>query len=179
VEGAANKRSPSGVPGRHNTWVIQIHSHAPDHPVAAAVLRAYMHEIVARYDDRPATEAEIDEVMREYPDDDLAPPSGLLLVATDDDGDTVLGCVGVRVLEPGITEITRMFVRPEARRRGIASQLIKAAEEAARGMGATLMRLDTRKDLVEARALYPKHGYTEIADYNGDFYADHWFEKSL
>jgi GNAT superfamily N-acetyltransferase len=57
--------------------------------------------------------------------------------------------------------------------------LIKAAEDEARGMGATRMRLDTRKDLVEARALYPKHGYAEITDYNSDYYADHWFEKRL
>jgi hypothetical protein len=35
------------------------------------------------------------------------------------------------------------------------------------------------KDLVEARGLYAKHGYTEIPAYNSGEYADHWFEKKL
>jgi GNAT superfamily N-acetyltransferase len=156
---------------------VKIEPLAPDHPGAVAVLRAYMHEIAGRYNGRPMTEQEIDELQVEHPNDDLAPPTGLLLVARE--GDDVLGCVGLRLLEPKIAELTRMFVHADARGRGIASQLIGSVEQAARDLGATRMRLDTRRDLVEARALYPKHGYVEIDDYNGDYYADHWFEKSL
>jgi ribosomal protein S18 acetylase RimI-like enzyme len=66
-----------------------------------------------------------------------------------------------------------------ARGQGGASQLLRAAEEAARGLGAEVMRLDTRHDLVEARGLYAKHGYREIAPYDERRYADHWFEKRL
>jgi GNAT superfamily N-acetyltransferase len=157
--------------------VIAIHPLRPDHPDAVRIISAYMTELVGRYQQRPTTEQEIDELVPQYPNDDLAPPSGVLLVASEDDA--ILGCVGVRVLGPGTTELTRMFVYPDARRRGIASQLIKAAEDAARELGATRMRLDTREDLVEARALYSKHGYAEITDYNSDYYADHWFEKQL
>jgi GNAT superfamily N-acetyltransferase len=58
-------------------------------------------------------------------------------------------------------------------------ELIAAIEDEARKAGATRMRLDTRKDLVEARALYPRHGYVETADYNASPFADHWFEKPL
>ncbi|HEY8981257.1 MAG TPA: GNAT family N-acetyltransferase, partial [Streptomyces sp.] len=43
----------------------------------------------------------------------------------------------------------------------------------------TRMILDTRADLVEARALYARLGYTETAPHNDDKYADHWFTKPL
>ena len=152
---------------------------APTHPDAVAVRRAYMVEIVGRYYDRPTSDTEIDDLMVEYADDDLAAPSGLFLVVRDGEGGAVIGCAGLRRLDPQTTELTRMFVYPEARRRGIASLLIAAAEDAARELGVTTMRLDTRKDLVAARALYRKHGYVEIQRYNDDFYADHWFEKPL
>lgn len=46
-------------------------------------------------------------------------------------------------------------------------------------MGLTTARLDTRKDLVEARRLYARNGYVEIPAYNSSPYADHWFEKRL
>jgi hypothetical protein len=57
--------------------------------------------------------------------------------------------------------------------------LIAAAEEAALGLGATIMRLDTRHDLVEATALYAHHGYVEVNPFSDSPYADYWFEKKL
>ncbi|PWU62123.1 GNAT family N-acetyltransferase, partial [Micromonospora globispora] len=52
-------------------------------------------------------------------------------------------------------------------------------EEQARAAGADRIRLDTRADLVEARALYARHGYVEIPAFNDGQYAEHWFEKTL
>ena len=46
-------------------------------------------------------------------------------------------------------------------------------------MGASTIRLSTRSDLVEARAMYAKHGYVEIPRYGDDDFADHWLEKML
>ncbi|GAA1221136.1 hypothetical protein GCM10009665_09110 [Kitasatospora nipponensis] len=62
---------------------------------------------------------------------------------------------------------------------GGAAGLLAAVEAPAGGLGLTVLRLDTRGDLVEARALYARHGYREIPRYNDSRYADHWFEKSL
>lgn len=42
-----------------------------------------------------------------------------------------------------------------------------------------MLRLDTRSDLVEARALYVRHGFAEIPAYNDNPYAQHWYEKPL
>jgi GNAT superfamily N-acetyltransferase len=72
-----------------------------------------------------------------------------------------------------------MFVRPEARGTGVAAMLLAAAEQRARADGASVVRLNTRNDLVEARALYAKHGYQEIPPYGDDPLAEHWFEKKL
>jgi hypothetical protein len=42
-----------------------------------------------------------------------------------------------------------------------------------------VMILDTRNDLVEARALYARLGYEETGRHNEDPYAEHWFRKNL
>ena len=57
--------------------------------------------------------------------------------------------------------------------------LVRAAEDAARALGAGRLILDTRHDLVEARALYARLGYAETAPHNDDPYAEHWFAKAL
>jgi ribosomal protein S18 acetylase RimI-like enzyme len=56
---------------------------------------------------------------------------------------------------------------------------VAAAERAARELGAARIVLDTRGDLVEARALYARLGYTETGPHNADPYAEHWFAKAL
>jgi GNAT superfamily N-acetyltransferase len=65
------------------------------------------------------------------------------------------------------------------RGRGGAALLVGAAEEAPRDLGAAELILDTRSDLVEARSLYARLGYTETGPHNDDKYAEHWFRKDL
>ncbi|MBU7596463.1 GNAT family N-acetyltransferase [Streptomyces sp. P38-E01] len=166
-----------------------------DSQAAQGELRAYYAELVSRYFDRPATPESVDAAMADEPSGDLAPPTGLFLLA--EYGGTVGGCVGVRLIEragqlephlrrgtealrePQVAELTRLFVRPECRGSGGGAALLAAAEEAARVLGVHLLRMDTRKDLVEARALYTRHGYTEVPAFNEEPYADHWFAKHL
>lgn len=147
------------------------------HPDAVAVLRAYFDEVASRYYGRQATADEIDAALAEDPSDHLDPPTGLFFVAREDD--QVAGCVGVKFAESGIAEVTRMFVKESARRRGWGTRLLETAELAARRNGARTMRLDTRDDLVEALALYARNGYREVAPYGSRLYADHWLEKIL
>jgi GNAT superfamily N-acetyltransferase len=152
--------------------------HPVTSPESATLLRRYYTELVSRFYGRPTDDDEVSAVLAEEPSDDLARPTGEFLVARLDG--VPVGCVGLRVLTPATLELTRMYVGPEARGRGIAGLLISSAERvAAEDFGAAAIRLDTRKDLIEARTLYAKHGYTEIGNYNGSRYADHWFEKQL
>lgn len=151
---------------------------AVDHPDAVAILREYLNDVASRYYGRPATEAELNTALAEAPSDDLVAPTGAFLLARLGDG-APAGCVGTRVVEPGLTELTRMYVRPAHRGTGGGPRLVAAAEEVARLLGSKLMRLDTRHDLVEARALYARTGYAEVTPFNQDKYADHWFAKPL
>jgi ribosomal protein S18 acetylase RimI-like enzyme len=149
-------------------------------PVAAEacrILRAYFDDVAGRYFGRPATEAEIAAAMREDPSDDLTPPSGLLLVARE--GGNVLGCAGLRLLPGQVAEVTRVFVVPAARGRGLGSRLLHCLEDHARQHRRSTLRLDTRRDLIEARRLYARHGYREVAPFRSGPYADYWFEKTL
>jgi GNAT superfamily N-acetyltransferase len=144
---------------------------------ARHALRAYFEEVASRYYGRQANEDEIATAMREDPSGDLVPPQGLLLVAQENGG--VLGCAGLRLLPSQIAEVTRVFVVAAARRRGLGSRLLRCLEDHARERGVSTLRLDTRRDLIEARRLYARHGYREVRPFSNGPYADYWFEKNL
>lgn len=150
---------------------------APDDDAARWVLRAYFGEVASRYYGRPATGDEVAAAMREEPSDDLALPRGLFLVAREEGA--VLGCAGLRLLPGRIGEVTRLFVVPAARRRGLGVRLLDGLEDHARRHGVTTLRLDTRRDLTEARRLYARHGYREVPPFSHGPYADHWFAKAV
>jgi len=150
---------------------------APDDDAARWVLRAYFDEVASRYYGRPATEDEIAAAMREDPSDDLARPHGLILVAHEEGA--VLGCAGLRLLPGRVGEVTRVFVVPGARRRGLGARLLDGLEDHARRHGVAMLRLDTRRDLTEARRLYARHGYREVRPSSHGLYVDHSFEKTL
>ena len=147
---------------------------------AHQALRDYYHDIAGRYHGRPLTEDEIDEILTEEPDRDLQPPTGWFWVATVDD--RVAGCIGLRYLtEDGtrVGELTRVYVSSTVRRQGLGRRLLTIVEQQARADGVTSLRLDVRTDLVEARALYTRHGFHEAPAFNDSPYAGHWFRKTL
>ncbi|GGS43658.1 GNAT family N-acetyltransferase [Streptomyces cinerochromogenes] len=161
------------------TWTI---APAPyDSPAAAALWRAYYTEVSDRWyllhEGHPTDPEELEREIAAHSGADLAPPGGRLLIGRYDG--TPAGSAGVRLLEADTAELTRVFVLPEMRGRGGAALLVAAAEDAARALGARRVVLDTRSDLVEARALYTRLGYTETGPHNSDPYAEHWFRKEL
>jgi GNAT superfamily N-acetyltransferase len=161
------------------TWTVAPEPY--DSPVAAALWRAYYTEVSDRwyqlYEGRSTDPAELEREIAAYPGADLVPPRGQLLVARY--GGEPAGTSGVRLLDDTTAELTRVFLYGAMRGRGGAALLVRAAEDAARALGARRMVLDTRGDLVEARALYARLGYTEIEAYNDSPYAEHWFHKAL
>ncbi|MBB1243100.1 GNAT family N-acetyltransferase [Streptomyces durbertensis] len=146
-------------------------------PEARAALLAYYTDIVGRYHGRPARQDEVAAAMADEPSDDLAPPGGVFLLGRR--GGEVAGCAGVRFAGPETAELTRVHVRPPWRGTGGGSALVAAAEAEAARLGARVIRLDTRSDLVEARALYAARGYREVAPFSTGPYSDHWFVKEL
>ncbi|MFF8590334.1 GNAT family N-acetyltransferase [Streptomyces sp. NPDC015220] len=152
-----------------------------DSPTAAALWRAYYTEVSDRWyllhEGRRTDPAELEHELAARTGAELAPPTGLLLLARYEGA--AVGTAGVRLLDAGTAELTRVFLVEDARGRGGAALLVAAAEDAARALGARRMVLDTRSDLVEARALYARLGYAETGPHNDDVYAEHWFSKPL
>ena len=92
-----------------------------------------------------------------------APPGGALLIGLNKK--RAIGCVGVRRLSDGVCEMTRLFVRPEARGTGAGLQLAKEIIAVARALGYARMRLDTLDRLTDAMRLYETLGFQRIQPY--------------
>ena len=90
-----------------------------------------------------------------------------------------VACGGLKLLPSGVGEIKRVWVSPVARGMGLGKRMLAELESRAREYGRTSVRLDTNRALTEAIALYRATGYREVADFNGEPYAHHWFEKTL
>lgn len=109
---------------------------------------------------------------------DLGPPGGTYVVGHDSDGIAVCGG-GVKRLSAKACEIKRMYVRPEARGRGVAVQLLAALEDAARELGYSVVRLDTGARQAHAQRVYEAQGYRRIPNFNGNPVATFFGEKVL
>jgi drug/metabolite transporter (DMT)-like permease/GNAT superfamily N-acetyltransferase len=134
------------------------------------LLDAYAAEVFDRNFEREVCRMET--VASEY-----AGPDGVFLVMQQNG--RLVACGGVRRLGDGMGELKRMYVAPDARRRGLGAGLLTALEDEARRLGYRRLRLDTAEPLHEAVGLYRGAGYREIPDYNGNSAATHWFEKEL
>ena len=71
--------------------------------------------------------------------------------------------------------------RAEAPRRAVGRNraLLNRLERVAREAGYEIVRLDTGAKQPASVALFKSSGYEQIADYNGNPVAAHWFEKRL
>ena len=108
---------------------------------------------------------------------DFARPHGTFLVGYVDGEAVCAG--GLKRLDERAAEIKRMYVVPDARRRGVARALLGALEDAARMRGYRVVRLDTGPRQPHAMALYRAAGYADIGNFNANPLAAYWGEKQL
>ncbi|MFC9918223.1 bifunctional helix-turn-helix transcriptional regulator/GNAT family N-acetyltransferase [Agromyces binzhouensis] len=151
---------------------VEVRTVDPADPAARASVAAYFTELASRFDigfDPART--------RPTPDDEFREPNGTFLVAFLH-GDPV-GCVGLKLHGDEPAEVKRLWVASSTRGLGLGARLLREIEAAAAGLGVAAVRLDTNRTLTEAIAMYRSHGYVEIPDFNGEPYADFWFEKRL
>ena len=130
------------------------------------------------YDDPDAVrlvDAMGEELAKRYGDGGLSPaaaqqfsPPGVFLLAERDGA--VVGCGGLRVLEPEVGEVKRMYVDPAARGQGVARELLGALVAHAREQGLSRLLLETGTEQPEAVGLYESQGWTPVPAYG--HYAD-------
>jgi ribosomal protein S18 acetylase RimI-like enzyme len=104
---------------------------------------------------------------------------GVMLVVEDAAGQ-VVGTAGIRALDDaGVGELKRMWVRPECRGAGLGRLLMARGLDEARRLGFRRLRLDSRRDMTAAVALYRSCGFRDIAPYNANPRAEIWMEAAL
>ena len=151
---------------------VEIAPIDPSHPHAQHCLHEYFAELDRRFDTGFDPAQSIPAAAEE-----MRPPAGLFLVATLRADPIGCGALKFHGSEPA--ELKRMWVAESARGLGLGRRLLEELEHHAAENGAPAVRLETNKSLVEAIALYRSAGYVEVAPFNHETYADHWFEKRI
>ena len=152
--------------------MVDVAIEDPTTPDAVWCIEQYFSELNTRF------EAGFDPA-KSIPADahELVPPRGALLIARL--RGRPIGC-GALKFHPGApAELKRMWVAPEARGLGLGRRLLLELERHAKQAGTRVVRLETNRTLKEAIQLYRSSGYREVAAFNHEPYAHHWFEKTL
>ena len=151
---------------------VEIEAGPADGAEARWCLEQYFRELAARFDAGfdPARSISANAA-------ELTPPAGVFVVARL--AGEAIGCGALKVNAQNIGEIKRMWVRPDARGLGVGRRVLELLEKFAPQFGVATLRLETNRTLEEARALYRNAGYREVAPFNDEAYAHHWFQKDL
>ena len=111
-----------------------------------------------------------EDISFQNPDDELAGlpgkyarPGGVVLIAWD--GAEAAGAIAYRMLEPGVAEMKRLYVRPAFRGCGLGRELAEELIANARQCGYRTMLLDTLASMASARALYRDLGFAPVEAY--------------
>ena len=97
------------------------------------------------------------------------------------DNSTPVGCGAIKAFSPDAMEVKRMFVSPQARNLGVATNVLGELEKWAKELHYKRCILETGKRQPEAIALYEKNGYCLIPNYGQYQGVEHslCFEKIL
>ena len=141
-------------------------------PDSQWMLEQYLTEIDRRFEeglDRAAIQS-VDA-------DEVSPPKGLFLAGRFQG--RPVACGALKVIEPDVADIKRMWVSDEVRGRGVGRRLLRRLVVEARALGLQRVRLDTNRALSEAIGLYRSEGFVEVPAFNDEPHAHHWFALEL
>jgi GNAT superfamily N-acetyltransferase len=106
--------------------------------------------------------------LRRYPAEHFTPANGGAFLLLIRDGVVAAGGAYKRV-SPTVSEIKRVWTRPQFRRQGLARVVMSALESAAHDAGYSVAELTTGARQPEAVALYLSLGYEPQFDLDGDY----------
>ena len=144
----------------------------PEHPDARYCVAEYVAELNRRSDRGFDPSVGATALPHE-----VRPPAGAFFVAYLH-GEPI-GCGGVKHHADAPAELKRMWIAPTARGLGLGRRLLETLETCARDGGAHVLHIETSAVLHEALALYRATGWSEVAPFNDEPFADHWLEKVL
>lgn len=75
------------------------------------------------------------------------------------DGDALIGTAGIAVVERGVFELRKMYLRPAARGQGAGQRLFDACLAFANSHGGKRIVLDTTEQMTAAIAFYERNGF--------------------
>ena len=85
----------------------------------------------------------------------------------------------ILVPRPGYLLLENVAVLPAAQGHGIGARLLALAEDHARSLGLSEVRLYTNEAMTENLAYYPRHGYTETHRAEQDGFRRVFFRKPI
>jgi len=77
----------------------------------------------------------------------------------EDEGGSIVGCVGLRPIGRFDCELRRMYLRASSRGKGLGKRMLEHAVARAKALGFCRMRLETASVLKEAIGLYTRCGF--------------------
>jgi DNA-binding MarR family transcriptional regulator/N-acetylglutamate synthase-like GNAT family acetyltransferase len=152
--------------------LVEIAVEDPTTDAARYCIDSYFAELDTRFDRGfdPALSIPADAT-------ELTEPAGVLIIGRLR-GEPI-ACGALKLHGRGPAELKRMWVAPSARGLGVGRRILGELESHARRRRVKVVRLETNRSLDEAISLYRSAGFDEVAAFNDEPYADHWFEKRL
>ena len=152
--------------------LVDIAVENPRHPDVERCFARYADELDARFAGGFDAAASISA-----DPEALTPPAGYCVVARL--RGLPVGCGALKLHGAAPAELKRMWVDPSSRGLGVGRRLLESLEALARENGVKALHLETNRALREAIELYRRAGFVEVAPFNDEPYAHHWFEKKL
>jgi DNA-binding MarR family transcriptional regulator/GNAT superfamily N-acetyltransferase len=152
--------------------LVDIAVENPRHPDIVHCFSRYADELDARFDGGFDAGRSISADPEE-----LTPPAGYCLVARL--RGRPVGCGALKLHGAAPAELKRMWVDPGSRGLGVGQRLLDTLERLASENGVRVLHLETNRALGEAIEMYRRAGYKEVAPFNDEPHAHHWFEKPL
>jgi DNA-binding MarR family transcriptional regulator/N-acetylglutamate synthase-like GNAT family acetyltransferase len=152
--------------------LVGVEVEDPRHPDVVRLFARYADELDARFEGGFDAGKSISADPEE-----LTPPAGYCVVARLRGRPIGCGALKLRGAQPA--ELKRMWVDPESRGLGVGRRLLERLEALARENGVGVLHLETNRSLGEAIELYRRAGFVEVAPFNDEPHAHHWFEKAL